>query len=267
MSIDLHYGATAATGYNQSFGRVSAIMVPKLLQMAHIAEGQNVLDIGTGTGIAAEAVANIVGAAGHVTAADKSAPMLAQARQRLDAIPNVTFAIEDGQALSLPGESFDAVLCNMALMLFPEPARGLSEFHRVLKAGGRIALSVNTVPERSFVTRIAVAIARHVPSRAAEAARYFSLGDPIYLRRLIEAAGFTSINLSTETYDFSFPSFDAYFQPIEDGLGGTATEYMGLTPDLRRIVRDEVRGELEGTGVPGAPITVPVELLFASGQK
>jgi len=56
----------------------------------------------------------------------------------------------------LPDESFDAVLCNLELMFFPDPVRGLAEFRRVLRAGGRVAVSVNTVVERSYNHQINV---------------------------------------------------------------------------------------------------------------
>jgi len=49
-------------------------------------------------------------------------------------------------------------------MFFPEPVRGLSEFHRVLRPGRRAAVSVNTVVERSYNHQINMIIGRHVPS-------------------------------------------------------------------------------------------------------
>ena len=148
----------AAGGYDQAFGRVSQDLVPGLLKAGHVTSGQRVLDIGTGTGLVAQAVAAIVGQSGQVMATDISPPMLEHARKRLAKLPNSTVAIEDGQSLSFPDDSFDVVLCGMALMLFPDQPRALSEFYRVLRVGGTAAVSVNTTPDRSFVTRVNAAI-------------------------------------------------------------------------------------------------------------
>ena len=64
--------------------------------------------------------------------------MLAKARERLGNLANVSFAIEDGQALTFPAESFDAVLCNMALML-SRSGTGTIGIHRVLRVGGEVS--------------------------------------------------------------------------------------------------------------------------------
>ena len=134
---DRFYFDAGADGYDRSFGKVSPTFIQTLVQAAHLETGQRVLDVATGTGIAAEAAAEIVGPSGHVIATDISVPILDQARIRLATRANVSFAIEGGQALSFPRESFDAVLCSMGLMLFHDPTQGLSEFHRVLRGGRR----------------------------------------------------------------------------------------------------------------------------------
>ena len=78
---------------------------------------------------------------------DLSVEMVAKVRKRLDRAQNAAVAAEDGQTLSLAGESFDAVLCSLGLGLFlPDPARALAEFHRVLRPGGRAAVSVSDCP-------------------------------------------------------------------------------------------------------------------------
>ncbi|MFC7540758.1 class I SAM-dependent methyltransferase [Siccirubricoccus deserti] len=172
---ELQFRETAAAGYDSAVGLMTRQLIPPLLRVARLAPGMRVLDTATGTGIAAEAAAEAIGPSGHVIATDISSAMVERARARLGSLPNVSFAVEDGQRLTLPDRSVDAVLCNMGLMYFPDPARGLSEFRRVLRPGGRAAASVNTTPERSLISRVLVIIGRHVASKAAKAGRFFSL--------------------------------------------------------------------------------------------
>jgi len=80
------YDAGAA-GYDQIFGFASREFVPTLLRLAQLAPGHRVLDVATGTGIAAEAASGVVGPMGFVIAADISVPMLDQARKRLVGCP------------------------------------------------------------------------------------------------------------------------------------------------------------------------------------
>src|SRR5262249_55965385 len=110
---ELSYHAEAAAEYDRAFSHVSAHFLPFLLRAGRLAPGQHVLDVATGTGIAAEAALAMVGSAGSVLAADMSSEMVEKARQRLERWPNAAVAVEDGQALSCPDESFDAVLCSL----------------------------------------------------------------------------------------------------------------------------------------------------------
>src|SRR5215212_9836126 len=122
---ELQFRETAA-GYDASVGEMTRRIVPVLLRAVRLTPGQRVLDIATGTGFATEAIAAAIGPSGHVVAADISPALLAKARERLGGLPNVSFSVEEGQHLGFRGGGFGAVVCNMGLMHFPDPVRGLS---------------------------------------------------------------------------------------------------------------------------------------------
>jgi ubiquinone/menaquinone biosynthesis C-methylase UbiE len=261
---ELSFNDEAATAYDRAVAHVSAHFLPFLLRAGRVEPGQRVLDAATGTGIAAEAALAVVGPRGHVTAADISQAMVDRARQRLEGSPNTSVVVEDGQSLSFDDGSFDAVLCSFGLMFFPDPARGLSEFHRVLRPGGFAAVSVNTTPERSYNGRINVVIARRVPSLAESTARTFSIGDELRLRSLFDGAGFRDVETTTEAHRFVIPSFEAYFEPFEQGGGSSGQAYVALPEAERRAVREEVRCNL---GDKAGSIGIDVEFRFASGRR
>lgn len=264
MSQELSYRAEAAAEYDRAFAHVSAHFLPFLLRAARLGPGQRVLDIATGTGIAAEAALRVVGEGGSIVAADVSPEMVEKARQRLETAPNAAVAIEDGQALSFPDQSFDAVLCSLGLMFFPDPLRGLSEFRRVLCPGGHAAVSVATTPDRSYSGRINVVVAWHVPSLSEATARTFALGAATRLKSLFREAGFADVKTHAERHNFPLPSFDAYYGPFERGGASTGQALASLPEAIRRAIREEVRRGLADTG---GPIEVEVEIGFASGRR
>lgn len=259
----LQYEHSAASGYDQAVGNLTGQLVPILLKAALIEPGQRVLDVGSGTGIAAEIAAAIVGASGHITVTDISPAMLARARQRLGKLANVTFLVEDAQALTFPDACFDRVICNMAVMYFGDPARGLAEMRRVLRPDGRVAISVNTSPATSMISRVLSIIDRLAPSTKARSVPNSFDGRERYLHSLLEEAGFIDIEVSLYTLRMPFRSFEHYFGGVEQGAGNVEQECMALPEDLRKAVRDETR---RAVGDTGGAIELEVETTFASGQ-
>lgn len=264
MVDQLSFKDEAAAEYDRAIAHVTAHFMPFVLGAAGLAPGMRVLDVATGTGLSAEAALAAVGPAGHVAAVDLSPAMAGKARERLGKAPNISVSIEDGQALSFPEGSFDAVLCNLGLMFFPDPVRGLAEFRRVLRGGGRAAVSVNTVVERSYNHQINVIIARYMPILAESVHRTFALGDASRLQSLFKEAGFADVESYTEKHTFALPSFDAYYAPFERGGASTGQALAALPEEIRRAVREEVRRDLGDTG---GPIEVEAEYRIASGRR
>ncbi|MFF7123141.1 MULTISPECIES: class I SAM-dependent methyltransferase [unclassified Streptomyces] len=120
--------------YAASFGRLCAYPVPALLDAARVGAGTRVLDVGTGTGTAALA-AQERGAL--VRAVDADAGMVAGARRR-----GVAAEIAVLPELPFPDGEFDAVVGNFVLNHVGRPRAALAELRRVLRPGGRIALTL-----------------------------------------------------------------------------------------------------------------------------
>ncbi len=261
---ELIFERQAAAEYDRAFAHVTRYFMPFVLRAARIARGMHVLDIAAGTGLSAEAALSAVGPTGHVTAADVAPAMTERARERLGEARNASVLVEDAQALSFSDETFDAVICNLGLMFFPEPARGLSEFRRVLRPGGRAAVSVNTVPERFYNHQINLKLTRYVPGLSEAVTRTFSLSEASRLNELFREGGFSQFETHTVKHTFVLPSFDAYYAPFERGGASTGQALAGLPDEIRRAVRDEVRRDFGDTS---GPIEVEVEYRIASGQR
>lgn len=264
MTTGLQFEKQAANGYDQAVGNMTRQLVPTLLRLAQLIPGQSVLDVASGTGIAAAEVAQIVGPSGRVTASDVSPAMIAQARERLGTLTNVSFSVDDAQAMHFPDAAFDAVICNMGVMYLPDPPRGLAEMLRVLRPGGRVAVSVNTAPTTALVSRILPIIDRHAPTAGLRSGPHSFDGSERHLRELLAGSGFTDVLTVTETRDLPFASFDAYFSGVESGAGNVGQEYVALPVHVRRVVKEETRVLV---GDQGGPVTITITITFAGGRR
>ena len=180
---DAIFWDSAAKRYDRQTKRLAAMydeMVRRILQ--ELAPGDNVLDVGTGTG---EIPLRICHAVSRLEAVDASREMIAVARDnaKLRGARNVTFSVHNSYNLPFRDGTFDAVILSNLLHIVEHPADVLAEARRVLKAAGRL-------------------IAPTYVGRESVRARIFSwvlkrTGHPVYtrftsrsLRALIERSGF-----------------------------------------------------------------------------
>lgn len=115
----------------------------RTVQQRHgLKPGMRVLDVACGTGLVAEGAAKILGSARDITCLDPSSGMLAEARKKLDA----TFVQGRAEALPFPDGSFDFLTMGYALRHVLELEAAFAEYHRVLRAGGRVLILEVTKP-------------------------------------------------------------------------------------------------------------------------
>jgi SAM-dependent methyltransferase len=130
--------------------------VGQFLDLAAFADGERVLDLGSGSGTDTFAAAALVGPSGRVVGIDFTAEQLAKARRIAAgrAWPNVEF--REGRIESLPVDdaAFDCVISNGVINLSPDKAQVFREAARALRPGGRLALA-DIVSERPLTEAIA----------------------------------------------------------------------------------------------------------------
>ena len=118
-------------------------MRERTLDVAGVAAGDHVLDVGCGTGTLALAAKRRVGAGGSVHGVDASDEMIARAitKSARSGLP-VAVGIATAQSLPFPEATFDVVLCSLALHHLPQDARAgaIEEMRRVVKPGGRVLI-------------------------------------------------------------------------------------------------------------------------------
>src|SRR5437763_17096621 len=164
----------------------------RLVDLATPAKHEQVLDVGTGTGLVANLLAPRV-TPGLVIGVDLSENMLSIARA--NKAKNVQFVGMAAEHLVFRPATFDLVTMGQALAYFADPTTALAEANRVLRPGGRLAVScqrrsLSTRAQDLFFQGLVPLARRHylsLPRYSSERARF---GEPDVLPRLLSAAGF-----------------------------------------------------------------------------
>ena len=115
--------------------------------MGRLAEGERVLDLGSGAGTDSLIAAQMVGPTGSVIGIDMTPAMLSKARGAAaeTGVSNVEFVESEAEHLPFPDGSFDVVISNGVIDLIPDKDAVFAELHRVLAAGGRIQIADVTI--------------------------------------------------------------------------------------------------------------------------
>jgi len=243
----------------------------QMLDLARIQQGQRVLDIAAGAGEPAVSAAERVGPGGYVLATDISEGIVELARQVAHerGLKQIETRVMDGEKLDLPDGTFDAVLCRLGLMYMPHPVAALREWHRALRAGGRVAVAVFSPPDRNAWGALPASIIRQraqLPPPVPGQPGPFGLGGPGVLEGIFHEAGFSSPETRIVLAPHRAASAAEYVQVAREAFGGFNAMMAQLPPQERDSVWKEVEGALRSFESPNG-FEAPGECLVVGATK
>ena len=253
-----------APTYQDFFSPVTALAISPLLNAAQLRPGATLLDVATGPGSLALEATKL----GMISTGVDLSPGMIELAEKSN--PGLAFRVADVEHLPFADASFDAVVCNFGLGHFPYPEASIAECVRVLKPGGRIALSWWADPSkqriqglfREAITEIGAAPPADVPQGHA----IYRFANTHEFRNLLEGANLTDVGIEDHQTTYLMPDIDTLWR---GGLGSFALTAAAIAQQdaaTQAAIRAalERRAEIHRTATG---LKVPVAFRIGSGRK
>ena len=242
---------------------------PALVALAAPQAGERVLDLACGSGSVTREVASTLGVGASIRAVDLSGPMLEVARARgVDDGAVVEWHEAPADALPFGNDEFDLALCQQGLQFFPDKPAAAAELARVLRPGGRLALSVWSGLEANPLQQAYnESLLAHVGAAIFTAP--FSYGDPATLGALLRDAGFVDVVVETETRTAHFESVEDFAAVHVIGAAAVIADLAALDADQRaQVIEDSARdvAPIAARYVDGGQLAFPMQSLVATAR-
>jgi len=242
-----------------------------MLDAAKIGPGMQVLDVAAGAGDQTLDIAHRIGPDGHVLATDLSPRCVELARSTLQAagFANASFLVVDGEKLDMEPR-FDAVVCRLGLMFYPDPLEGLRRMHATLKPEGFCAALVfsdaasNPCIVSAITTAGALANApRFDPDRVGG---LLSLGRSGHLHELFVRAGFRDVTTARIASPMKLPSAAHYVRFLQGAAGPVRSLIERLDAPVQAAAWTKMEAAMAQYETPDGWLG-PKELLLAFGRR
>jgi ubiquinone/menaquinone biosynthesis C-methylase UbiE len=249
----------------------SEAVTEMMLDLANIQAGYRVLELASGTGDLAVMTARRVGSNGSVLATDISANMLNSAAEtvREAGVGNVETRIMDAENVDVAPDSFNAVLCQSALMHFPNPTQALAGVYRVLKPSGKCAVTVFSTAENNPFHGLPLFIASRLAKMALPAPGepgMFALSDPRMLEECYKKAGFGDVVVRAVPVKRHFSSTVEALEALKGSFPRLQIFLNKLADADRALAWNEIEQQLSRFEGPSG-FEAPGEWLVGVGTK
>lgn len=234
-----------AKTYADAFSNATRLVGQELASAVGSSPGMHVLDLCSGHGAVA---AELVARGAEVTGLDFSPAMVSLAEA---AVPDAMFIQGDAMAMAFADASFDAVTIGFGVPHFPDPAKGLAEAARVLKAGCPIAFSIwYGAGSDSAFAWLFEAFAKHGDTSVAvpEGPDAHQLVDRGLADKMVSAAGFANVVVSDVPSEIWVAEPEDLFDTFYKGAVRAAERFSGQTSDVRAAVRLDLANRTRSEG-------------------
>jgi ubiquinone/menaquinone biosynthesis C-methylase UbiE len=244
-----------------------------LIKEAHLTEGETVLDVAGGSGEPSLTIAETVGPTGSVTYTDAVAEMVtaAESEAQRRGLTNVTFRQCAAAALPFEKNSFDAVICRLGIMFFPDPLAGLREMLRVAKREGVLSLAVWDKGELNpFSYLITNIVARYFEPEASadqNAPGAFRFAEHGSLARILAEAGAVDVRERVLKFQIAAPISLEHFWELRSETSGTLREKLAtLSPVQADLLAQEVQDAVHQY-FSNNQMSIPAQMIIVTGRK
>lgn len=236
----------AAPSYDRVGPRFFSYFGRRLVELARLPSGARVLDVATGRGAVLFPAAEWVGPQGHVVGIDLSETMVEETTQDLmhRGLLNAEVRQMDAEYLQFSDESFDYVLCGFSIFFFPQLYQALSEFRRVLRPNGRIAVTTFDELFEQQWNWLYELLKAYLPPEPEvnKATQSHSPKQPVFnkadgLEEIMNVAGFTDIRVVSEASEFIYADEEEWWSTLWSHGMRRALERLERTKGSQELYR------------------------------